>query len=186
MMKKIFLLLILLQAYTGLAQESYRFEKSINAFNLLIFKTIDVSLERFIDQESSWGIAALISLDDKSRVNGDNPYYNETIALTPFYRLYFGSGEIAGFFVEGFGNLSFGHKNDWSYDDFCYGCDYVYNSSYHTKSFTSLNLGISLGRKWVTKKDVSFSVYAGIGRALLTDNGPSFFPRLGILLGKRK
>lgn len=175
-------------SYSGVAQENYTSEKSINAFNLLIFKTLDFTFERYIDQESSWGMSTLLSLEGDSRFNGDNPYYYESIGVTPFYRLYFGNRAYEGFFVEGFGNLSFGLQDSWDYYSYpdCYTCDYVYNSSDHIRSFTSFNIGLSLGRKWVTKKDITFSVIGGIGRAIFTDKGPGFFPRLGISIGKRK
>ncbi len=187
-MKKVFLILFLAFSYTSFAQDNYTSEKNLNAFNLLIFKTLDVTFEDYIDHESSWGISALVALEGESRFNADAPYYYETLAITPFYRLYFGDRPNSGFFIEGFGNLSFGKDDRWYYDyDFCYECDYIYNPSNSKNSFTSFNVGLSLGKKWITKKDVTFSVFAGIGRALTVSNdGPGFFPRIGISIGKRK
>lgn len=187
-MKRVFLLLLSIVSYASLAQDSYTSEKSVNAFNLLIFKTLDVTFENYIDQESSWGISALLALEGDTRLNGYDPYYYESVAITPFYRLYFGNQPYSGFYVEGFGNLSFGKVDRWYYDyDYCYECDYVYNPSNSIKSFTAFNVGLSLGKKWVTKKDITFSVFAGIGRALAVSNeGPGFFPRMGISIGKRR
>ena len=187
-MKKVFLLLFLAFSYSSFAQDNYTSEKNLNAFNLLIFKTLDVTFENYIDQESSWGISALMALEGESRFNADAPYYYESLAITPFYKLYFGDRPNSGFFIEGFGNLSFGKVDRWYYDyDYCYECSSVYYPSNPIKSYTAFNVGLSLGKKWVTKKDITFSVFAGIGRALTVSNdGPGFFPRTGISIGKRK
>lgn len=187
-MKKTLLIVLFLSSLFVAAQETYKSEKSINAFNLLIFKSLDITFEDYIDQESSWGMSTLISFEGESRLNGDAPFYYESLALTPFYRMYFGDQPNSGFFIEGFGNLSFGKVDRWYYDySSSYTEDYVYNPSNSIKSYTSFNIGLSLGKKWITKKDVIFNLYGGIGRAIAVSNdGPSFFPRLGISIGKRR
>lgn len=158
-------------------------EVKANAFNLIVFKSIDFSYEYLIDSESSVGISALFSLqDNEDKDFEDGPYYNEKLAITPFYRRYFSSKYAWGFFLEAFGmyNLQEDYDGYYNYDF----DDYVYSED------TSGNfaIGISIGGKFVSRKGFAFEFYGGVGRNLITSNddvATEMVPRLGASLGYR-
>ena len=69
-------ILILLTFTFGFSQTDYDFtvdspknEFQLNAFNLLIFSALDVNYERIVDDESSFGISMMISLNGTDRFN---------------------------------------------------------------------------------------------------------------------
>ena len=70
-MKKAFLGLLLFTSFATFAQEDMQEEKvkhsevKINAFNLIVFKSVDFSYEYLIDSESSVGLSVLINLQDR-------------------------------------------------------------------------------------------------------------------------
>lgn len=159
---------------------TYTKEWNVNAFNLLVFQTLDISFEKYIEEESSYGFSGLISLAGMNRFNDDAPFYYETAALTSFYRIYFGRGLNHGFFIEAFGAVSFGKYDN--YDDFYYE---VATLNDYYDSFTELGFGFSVGGKFITKKKYILSVFSGAARNLISANGPGAMPRVGISIGKR-
>lgn len=163
----------------------YSKEWNLNAFNLLIFQALDVSFEKYIDEESSFGVTGLISLAGNNRFNEDAPFYYETLALSPFYRVYFGRGANKGFFIEAFGSFSLGKYDN--YDYYYYDPNVLINSVLEDPydSFTAIGLGFSLGGKFITKDKFTLSVYAGAARNFISSEGPGAFPRAGINIGKR-
>lgn len=164
---------------------SFTKEWKINAFNLLIFQALDVTFEKYIDEESSYGFSALVSLDGKDRYNKTAPFYYETVALSPYYRIYFGRGANVGFFIEAFGSLSYGKYDDYDYNYYDDGLqDYYYNYDPY-ESFTEIGLGFSIGGKFIAKKKYTISVFAGAARNFISDNGPGAMPRSGISIGRR-
>ena len=178
---------LLLITINSFAQEEITKDKShelkLNALNTLIFKSIDVSYEYLINEESSVGISFLVNLNDNDT---DGPYYNETFAITPYYRHYFSRKYAAGFFMEGFGMYNV-------QDSYYY--DYLSSSSTHfeephetTNKTNNFALGISLGAKFVSEKGFAFEFFAGIGRNLFTSDSENNFevvPRLGTSFGYR-
>ena len=181
-MKKIILSILILSSLSFYGQEEKVKKKShevkLNAFNTLIFKSIDVSYEYLIDKESSVGLSVLINLDD---VYSDGPTYYETFAITPFYRRYFSRKYAWGFFMEGFGMFNV-QEDDYSgyYED-----DVRNNSNKKTNNFA---LGISVGAKFVSTKGFAFEFFGGVGRNLFTSDSRynyEFVPRLGVAFGYR-
>lgn len=159
-------------------------ELSLNAFNLVVFQSIDFTFEKYLDDESSYGFTAFINLLNEDR-NTDGPYYNESVSATAFYRLYFGDKPNSGFFAEGFSTLSRG-VNDFYYDyDYipCVECDYAYNPI--IRKYSALSLGLSIGSKWQVKKSLTYSIILGIGRNINADNAPAAIPRIGMSFGKK-
>lgn len=165
---------------------TYTKEWKINAFNLLIFQALDITFEKYIDDESSFGFSALVSLDGNNRFNETAPFYFETVALSPYYRIYFGRGANVGFFIEAFGSLSFGKYDNYDFDYYIDEglIDYYYDYDPY-KSFTELGLGFSVGGKIVTKKKYTVSVIAGTARNFISEDGPGAMPRVGITIGRR-
>lgn len=184
-MKKALIILILVSfRLSGQQNDPSKIIKSelnINLFSLLVFEGFELTYEKYIDNQSSYGISGFINLKGKNRFNDDSPFYYESYSITPFYRLYFGRKNKIGPFLEGFAGFSSG-----SYEHF----DYIYNdnafySSYTAsiKSYNTANLGISLGSKWNIKDKILFSTILGIGRSIGSANSPEFFPRISIALG---
>lgn len=192
-MKKIFFAVFMLFiSISTFAQESEeketenQFKKNevkLNVFNIIIFKSIDFSYEYLLDSESSVGISVLINLNDFSDDEYYGPYYNETFAITPYYRHFFSKSYAAGFFIEAFGMYN---QQKIYYDYY----DYDINSYISTSDEVSNNfaLGISLGGKFVSEKGFLFEFFGGIGRNIAISNrdaAAEFVPRLGVSLGYR-
>lgn len=174
-MKKIILLILLFSGAIVIAQEkeekypqdiNKKHEVKINALTLLAAKWIDVSYERLIDEESSFGISATINTDTSSNESDLN------YALTPFYRRYFSGKFARGFFVEGFGALYSARDND-----------FIFNSNQDFE--TGFALGISVGGKFVSKKGFTTELLLGVGRNLVKNENNDGFGRIGISLGYR-
>ena len=124
--------------------------------------------ERLINEESSFGVDLLISIDRDTEIE---------FATTPYYRLYFGKKPNAGFFAEGFGMLNFSESSKISSNGF----DGVYNSSKET----DFALGVAIGGKLITVKGFTFEFYSGIGRNLFNENSTEVIPRMGLTFGRR-
>jgi hypothetical protein len=154
-----------------------RDEIKLNLFNLVVFKYLDGSYERVIDEESSFGIAALVNLGDDS----DTFDLLREFSITPYYRRYFSKGYAKGFFVEGFGMLN--QTSDPFFSNFDETTQTFSNNS---ESFTDFAIGVSLGGKFISKKGFVAEVFGGIGRNLLnSDTTVDVVGRGGISLGFR-
>jgi hypothetical protein len=156
-----------------------KYELKINAFNLIAFAAIDISYERLINANSSYGVSVFYNFSDYA-----NNYITlpKKFSITPYYRWFFSENKYArGFFIEGFGMLN-------TYQDFYY--TYNYNS-YETQ--TSFALGISVGGKFVIKEGFTAEVLAGVGRNLIKGESLESYQdfqnevigRFGISLGYR-
>lgn len=191
-MKKALLGLLLVTSFASFAQEDVQEnpkqnELKVNAFNLIVFKSVDFSYEYLIDSESSVGASVLFNLQNRDdRDFEDGPIYNEKFAFTPYYRRYFSSKYAWGFFLEAFGMYSVQEDNDEDYlfnpviDDY----EYVYSDG----TSNSIAFGMAVGGKFVSKKGFLFELYGGVGRNIFTSNndiGTEFVPRLGTSLGWR-
>lgn len=181
-MKKLITITLFFISINSFSQEVIKNEKShelkLNAFNTLIFKSIDASYEYLIDEESSVGISFLVNLNEE---NSDGPNYNETFAITPYYRRFFSRKYAWGFFMEGFGMFNTQENDNYNY----YFEDINTNS---IKKTTNFALGISIGAKFVSEKGFAFEFYGGVGRNLFTsdsENNFEFVPRLGTSFGYR-
>lgn len=183
MNKLLIISFVLLGFFCGYAQESADMKEDfpknefrINALNLLLFKSFDVTYERVINDESSYGINTMFSLEGESRFSSDDYiYYYEGFTLTPYYRLYFGKKPNSGFFGEAFMIFSSG-KYDY----------YESNYEYGFKDFTEFGIGLSIGTKLVTKRNFVANIHGGIARNFLDSKyGPGAAPRVGISFGWR-
>lgn len=175
-MKKITLFILLFAATMSIAQEKEeeeypqdvdkKTEIKINALTLLAAKWIDVSYERLIDEESSFGVSATLNTDTSSN-NSDLSY-----AITPYYRRYFSEKFARGFFVEGFGALYSARDND-----------FIFHSNQDFE--TGFALGVSVGGKFVSKKGFTTELLLGIGRNMIKSDYNEVFGRVGISVGYR-
>ncbi len=101
-MKRILFALTLMNVFNGYAQENLesvelKNELHFNALLPIAFKTFEVSYERNINENSSFGVSALLA--------NENNFFIK-YALTPYYRKYFSNGYAKGFFIEGFTMLN--------------------------------------------------------------------------------
>ena len=189
-MKKLFVLsLLTFGILSTYAQEKEIFQDQapknefrVNALNLLLFKSLDVTYERALNEESSVGINTMFSLQGNDRFfDGDYIYYYEGFTLTPYYRLYFGKKTNAGFFAEAFMIYSSG-KNDIYYYDYDTNTDY----DYVFKSFQEFGVGFSIGTKLIAKRNIIANIHAGVARNFLDSKyGNGAAPRLSISFGWR-
>lgn len=161
-------------------------EVKINAFNTIVFKSLEFSYEYLLDSESSIGASVMFNLHDNDN-DIDGPVYNERFAFTPFYRRYFSSKYAWGFFLEAFAMYNVQEDFDGYYILDTNNVNQFVHSDEKSNNFA---LGLSLGGKFVSKKGFVFEFYGGVGRNLITSNdviadGENIVPRIGASLGYR-
>ncbi len=166
-MKKIMLATLLvclsLQSYSQEDKtQTSKHEIKLNAL-LTLLGVPEVSYEYLLNEESSVGLSVLFSAEDN---------YNIDFALTPYYRFYFGKKPASGFFVEGFGMLNIGDTDS-------------YDVGFSQPTETDFALGLAIGAKFLTKKELIFEIYGGAGRNLFNSNSFDGVPRFGLSIGKR-
>lgn len=189
-MKKYILIPILLLTIHSFSQETKVKKKShevkLNAFNTLIFKSIEGSYEYLINKESSVGISMMVNLNDDYN---EGPEYNEDFAFTTFYRRYFSRKYAWGFFMEAFGmyNKQQNDYYEYDYNDPVYKTSQI-NSTVIDRETNNFALGFSVGGKFVSQNGFAFEFYGGMGRNLFTSDSRynyEFVPRLGVSFGYR-
>ena len=170
------LFFFLLFVKTGYAQEAeekiHRQEIRLDLFQLIILPGIEVSYERFIDPQSSWGVSGFINFDGGL----EQGYRFETFELSPFYRLYFQNKKNSneGFFVQPFVSLTQGVYDNYDGS----------NGYYSESDYFGFAAGALIGRKWVNKLKYTFEIHVGVGRFLNFEEG-SAYPRINFAIGKR-
>ncbi|WP_088324143.1 DUF3575 domain-containing protein [Polaribacter tangerinus] len=152
------------------------YELKLNAFSLIVFSSIDVSYEKLLNKDSSYGIAIFYNFADIE----SELYFPKKFSLTPYYRWFFSEKRYArGYFVEGFGMLNH-YKERY----------YYYSGPTKTESETDFALGISVGGKFIIKSGFTAEIFLGVGRNLFhnSDNrilDTGIITRGGISLGYR-
>lgn len=169
-----------------------KYELKLNAFNLIAFAALDISYEKLINTNSSFGVAVFYNFSDYA---DDDIAYPKKFSVTPYYRWFFSEYDYAqGFFVEGFGMLNTYQDYDNNYDSYDSYDSYDYNNNYdRIETQTSFALGISVGGKFVLTEGFTAEVLLGVGRNLIkeeNDDNNYFFEneivgRFGISLGYR-
>ena len=196
-MKKITLLVVLAfvslqataQENTEIKESKYpqdigkKYELKINAFNLIAFSSLDISYERLINEDSSYGVAVFYNFADFAN---DDIGFPKKFSVTPYYRWFFSESRFArGFFVEGFGMLNTYQDVEYNYNNNGFSAEKI-------KEETGFALGVSVGGKFVTKGGFTTEVLLGVGRNLIKgeNNNDDYFQndivgRFGISLGYR-
>ena len=162
-MKKILLLLILFISSFGYSQQ----EVKLNIANALIIKTLEVSYEYYLNEQSSVGVSALFSFEKRT----SDFRYNEDKMITPYFRHYFTTDRVWNFFGEAFFGINSGYSE--------VGDTGVY------EEFSDGALGISVGSKYISRGGLVIDVYGGLGRNLFSSNSPIIVPRVGVNVGWR-
>lgn len=142
-------------------------ELKINAA-YLIAGIPEIGYEYLINEESSFGVDLLFAIEDNTDIR---------FAVTPYYRLYFGKKQNAGFFAEGFGMFNLTESEDY---------DYYYDMSNKDQpNEFDFALGVAIGAKFITSKGFTFEFFSGIGRNLFNEHSLEVVPRAGLSFGKR-
>ncbi len=165
MKKLLFTIAVITASFTQAQQEI-----KLDVFDALALKTIEITYERYIDEQSSFGISGLINFEK----NTADFRYNEKRAITPFYRHYFTTDSQWNFFGEGFFSFNFG-ENEIA----MMGGPNTY------EDYTDGALGVAAGAKYISKKGMTIDILAGAGRNLFSDNSPAVVPRVGVNIGWR-
>ena len=161
LMKKILLILALFISSFGYSQQ----EVKLNIANALIIKTLEVSYEYYLTDQSSIGISGLISFEKKT----SDFRYNEDKMLTPYFRHYFTSDKVWNLFGEVFFGINSGSKE--------VGDTGVY------EKFSDGALGVVVGSKYISKGGLIVDIYGGLGRNLFSSDSPIIVPRIGVNVG---
>lgn len=174
----------MLLSFNGVAQENNeKSELKMNAFNLVIFKTLDASYEHILNPNSTIGVSVLANLQNEPGWLSDiseMPFYNEQFALTPYYRHFFMNRYAKGFFLEAFGMYNSQKVYDRNY--------FEEDESRYLGNSNNFAIGIALGGKVVSRRNFVFEFFGGVGRNLVNsdpDIGTELVPRVGINLGYR-
>ena len=185
--KKTITIILLFTTFICFSQEKEIKKKSnevkLNVFNALIFKSIDLTYEYLINDESSVGLSFMVNLNNDF---SEGPDYNEKYAITPYYRHFFSRKYAMGFFIEAFGMYNTQEYN--YYDDEYYYDDYIQKLDNNSKQTNNFALGFSIGGKFVSRNGFVFEFFGGVGRNIFSSNEQynyEFVPRLGVSLGYR-
>ena len=163
----IFIMLALL-ALSAVGQQEPQFSRNELKVNGLyaLYAFPEVSYERIINTESSWGTSLAFAVD---------PDYSLKLAVSPYYRWFFGKKPASGFFLESSGVVFFAQQDRW-YDDW----------STETQTAAGGGIGLSLGCKVLSDGGWVGEVYAGLARNLIsTDVFGTSLPRFGFCIGRR-
>jgi hypothetical protein len=166
-MKKLVLLITLFIGSFGFAQQ----ELKLDVANALIIKSLSFSYEKYLSDESSFGVSALFNLAKQSA----DFRYNENTMITPYYRHYFSTNAQWNFFGEGFLGLNSGKKES----------DKDLNPGVYDVKYTDTALGIAVGTKYIASGGLTIDLYGGLGRNLFSSNSPVIVPRIGLNVGWR-
>ncbi len=164
-MKKLVVLFTVFTASFCYAQK----ELKLDIGDALVIRSIEVSFENYLSEESSVGISALFNLEEQNK----GFRYNENLMITPYYRYYFSTNEQWNFFGEGFVGVNSGKKES------------LKDSGVYDINYTDGALGIAVGTKYVAKRGLVIDIYGGIGRNLFGSDSPILVPRVGLNVGWR-
>lgn len=134
----------------------------------------EINYERAIGEEMGFGIAAAISLVDDYLIN---------YQILPFYRMYFSSKKMAGFFVE----VNFGivGQEGYSYKEYYDPATGQYHYDSQLKKSVNVGFGVAAGYKFLNRRAFVAEAFGGLGRLLGDPVDIYVYPRVGISIGKR-
>mgnify|MGYP001582062476 FL=1 len=165
-MKKILFLVVLAMSVASSAQNNK--EIKIDIFDVLALKSLDISYEYIMNEESSVGISVLSNFEKKAA----SFRYSQKLVVTPYYRQHLFQRDNVNFFGELFGAVNTGDLDPEELGD--------------PDSYTDFALGLGFGGKYLSENGFVVDFHAGIGRNLFnTDLSKEVVPRIGISVGKR-
>ena len=165
-MKKILFLVVLAMSFVGTAQNNK--EIKLDIFDVLALKSLDISYEYIMNDESSIGISVLSNFEKTSA----SFRYSQKLVVTPYYRQHLFQRDNVNFFGELFGAINTGDLEPDELGD--------------PDSYTDFALGLGFGGKYLSENGFVVDFHAGIGRNLFNTNlSQEVVPRIGISVGKR-
>ncbi len=168
-MKKLVIVLFILVGLNAKAQEH---EVKLDLLDIAVFKSLDLTYQYILNEESAVGISVLKNLSDSNNIFN----YREDFVLTPFYRQYFDFAGMNNVYGEAFFAINSGRDFVDSNND---GVD-------ETIKYTDGAFGLVAGKSFVSPRGFVLDIYAGIGRNLFNAEGaPTIVPRVGINAGFR-
>ena len=162
-MRKILLVFAFFFSAISFAQQ----EIKVDLTDALALKTLDISYEYYISDQSSVGVSALFNFEGK----GSDFRYNEDRMITPFFRHYFTTEAKWNFFGEGFFGINFGEKEINNGGVISY------------KDYTDGALGISVGTEYISAGGLVIDIHGGLGRNMFGSDSPIIVPRVGVGVG---
>lgn len=170
-MKRLFLALVALST-AGLAHAQKAMPEARNEIKLNGFYTLvgipEFSYERILDEETSVGISAAVSIESDLQWQW---------GITPYYRWFFSKKAGEGLFIEGHANV---FESEY---DYYWGVP----SWPDTGPFKEIGAGggFALGYKMTSSGGWVGELYAGAGRNFLAERAERAYPRLGFIIGRR-
>lgn len=162
-MKKLLFSFLLFSSIFTFAQQ----EIKLDIADALIIRSIEVSYERVINEESSVGISVLFNLAEQ-----DIDFrYKENFMITPYYRHFFTKEYKWNFFGEGFVGINSGKKESEK------------DSNDFDIEYTDAALGLAVGTKYVSEGGLTIDIFGGLGRNLFGTDSPTLVPRIGLNIG---
>lgn len=161
-MKKFILGIFLFSCGITFAQK----EIKVNVFDALAFKTLTVSYEHYLTEQTSVGGSALFNFESES----SDFRYTEDEMFAAFVRHYFSTESLWNFFGEMFLGYNSGISG--------------YNENNGTPlEYSDGALGLAVGYKYVSSGGFTVDIHGGLGRNLFADDSPRIVPRLGVNIG---
>ena len=162
-MKKYLLLVSLIFGGVAYAQQEVKFD----FLDAVALKTIEVSYEYYLDNQSSVGLSALFNLEKKTA----DFRYNEKTMLSPFFRHYFTTEARWNFFGEAFFSWNEGDKKIET------------NGQETFVNYNDIAIGAAIGSKYISNGGLTIDIHGGVGRNLSGEKGPVLVPRVGLNIG---
>ncbi len=160
-------IVVFLFVFVGLNVSAQQHEVKLDVFDMVAFKSLDVTYMYILNEESGVGISIFAPLSGKKNVFS----YNEDFTVTPFYRQYFPLGPVENVFAEVFVAINSGTGSD--------DTDNIVN-------YTDGAFGFAVGKSYVSPRGFVAEAFIGAGRNLFDSPGsPNFVPRIGVNLGFR-
>ncbi|MFD2568626.1 DUF3575 domain-containing protein [Pseudotenacibaculum haliotis] len=162
-MKKLTLILFLFCSGAVLAQEEFK----VNITDALALKTLNVSYEHYVTEQTSVGVSALFNFENES----SDFRYNEDQMFTPFVRHYFSTQSTWNLFGELFFAYNKGDEET------------VVNNIPVSEDYSDGALGLAIGYKYISSGGFTVDVHGGLGRNLFSKDSPTIVPRVGVNIG---
>lgn len=184
-MKRLYFAILFLVSFASFAQKdndsiSYAGKQEIK-FNLAmaVAGIPELTYEYFLEDNSSVGLSLGVGLEQP-----------EDLALrflaTPYYRIFFGKKQNAGFFIEANAAVVT-YRDKYLNYSYYYDIDNNYQEQITQvdEKTTNFGLGAAVGFKLLTRNNYVGEIFTGLGRLFGDSNDFEVYPRLGISLGKR-
>lgn len=140
----------------------------------------EITYEYFLEDNSSVGLSMGVGLDKPEDLS-------LRFIVTPYYRLFFGKKNNAGFFIEANAAVA-SYRDVYTYVDYIFdengNYQFVESEVFDEKS-TNFGMGAAVGFKLLTRNNYVGELYAGVGRLFGDSNDIEVYPRVGVSIGKR-